>query len=79
VFAKDSSWGEERGGHVHQDWMLDSEVDLGKPNRVLPFKAAEALAAVTEEGTFLFQVRASSLLQTQHALLNDYRLNCHLK
>lgn len=74
VFAKDTAWGDARGGHAHESWMLESEVDLARPNRTLPFDAAKALAGVQRDGIFQFQVLASELLQTQHAQLNNYRL-----
>lgn len=74
AFAKETTWGPDRGDHNGQHWALIEEVNLEKPGRALPFSPAEAAEAVQAEGIFLFQVMASELEQAQHTLLNNYRL-----
>lgn len=74
AFDRDTTWGEDRGGHSEQDWELIEEVNLNLPDSVLLFSAAEAAKAVLTDGIFLFQVVASKLEQAEHTLLNNYRL-----
>lgn len=74
AFAKETTWGEDRGNQSEQDWELVEEVNLDSPDRDLPFSAAKAAEAVRSDGIFLFQVVASKLEQAQHILLNNYRL-----
>lgn len=74
VFAKETPWGEGRGGHVAEDWELVEEVDLSSPDSTWLFSAVDAATAAQTDGIFLFQVVASKLEQAQHILLNNYRL-----
>lgn len=74
VFDKGKGWGADRGGHLQQNWRLESEVNLARPNRALPFKADEALDSIQAHGIFQYVIPGSFLVQQQHILLNNYRL-----
>lgn len=73
IFLKAADWGPERGGHLRENWSLESEVNLAAPGRMVPFTVDEARETVQSNGVFIYQVAASKLQQAEHDLLNGYR------